>query len=188
LSPHSSVVALHTAGNTQSAPVVATVQVTLQAVAPHLKEPQVAGDGATQVPAPSQVEAATETFVAALQLGPRHTVLLPYFWQTPAWHFPVVPQLALPVSLQMPAGSALPVGTLVHVPTVPARAQDWHDPLQAELQQTPSAQKLDWHSNPTEQEAPGGFVPHELFTLQTFGVMQSSFVVQALKQAVPLQM
>jgi hypothetical protein len=41
------------------------------------------------------------------------------------------------MSLQTPAGSALPVGVFAHVPTVPASAHDWHDPLQAELQHTP---------------------------------------------------
>jgi hypothetical protein len=86
----------------------------------------------------------------------------------------------------MPAGSALPVGTLVQVPSAPGNAHDWQEPLQAELQQTPSAQKFDWHSDAAEHEAPGGFLPHEL-RLQTLGVKQLLLLVQALKQAVPLQ-
>jgi hypothetical protein len=184
--PHNPVVALHTAGNAQSAAVVAGVQLTLHAFVPHLKEPQDAVAGVVQAPIPSQVDAAVNRFVAAKQVGALHTVPLPYFWQTPAWHFPVVPQLAWPVSLQMPAGSALPVATFVHVPSAPDSAHDWQEPSQAELQQTPWAQKFDWHSAAAEHEAPGGFLPHEL-TLQTLGDKQLSLLVQALKQAVPLQ-
>jgi hypothetical protein len=152
--------ALHTAGSAQSAADVAAVQLALQAVAPHLNEPQDAAAGVVQVPAPSQVDAAVDVLVAALQLGSLHTVPFAYFWHTPAWHLPVVPQVARPMSLQTPAGSALPVGTFVQAPTVPASAHDWHEPLHAELQQTPWAQKVDWHSAPAEHEAPSGFFPH----------------------------
>ena len=75
------------------------------------------------------------------------------------------------MSLQTPAGSALPVGVLLHVPTVPFSAHDWHDPLHAELQHTPGAQKVDWHSPAAEQEAPSGFLPHWL-ALHTRGDWQ----------------
>jgi hypothetical protein len=136
-------VALQTFGDTQSAFEVAAVQLALHAAPPHLNGPHDVAAGVVHAPAPSQVDAAVDMFVAALQLGGLHTVPLPYRWQTPAWHLPVVPQVAWPMSLQTPAGSALPVGTFVHDPTVPGSAHDWHEPLQAELQHTPCAQKLD---------------------------------------------
>jgi hypothetical protein len=90
------------------------------------------------------------------------------------------------MSLQTPAGSALPLATLVQLPTVPGRAHDWHDPLHAELQHTPCAQKLDWHSPAAEHDAPSGFFPHWL-PLHTRGLTQFSFFVHASKQADPLQ-
>jgi hypothetical protein len=99
---------------------------------------------------------------------------------------PVVPQDVGPMSLQTPAGSVLPVGVLLQVPIVPASAHDWHDPSQAELQQTPWAQKLDWHSPAAEQEAPSGFLPHWL-ALHTFGDWQSMSIEHAMKHADPLQ-
>jgi hypothetical protein len=78
-SPHNPVVALHTAGNAQSAAVVAGVQLALQAFAPHLKEPQDAVAGVVQKPSPSQVDAAVNRLVAPTQVGSLHTVPLPYF-------------------------------------------------------------------------------------------------------------
>jgi hypothetical protein len=135
--------AVQTAGAAQSAADVAVVQLPLQAAPPHLNEPHEAAAGVVQVPAPSQVDAAVDVFVAALQLGPLHTVPFAYLWQIPAWHLPVVPQVSWPMSLQTPAGSALSVGTFVQAPTVPMSAHDWQDPLHVELQHTPCAQKVD---------------------------------------------
>lgn len=43
---------------------------------------------------------------------------------------------------------------MVHVPTLPDRLQAWHAPLQALLQQTPSAQTPDVQSVPTPHAAP----------------------------------
>lgn len=187
LRPHRPEAALQTFGATQSAALVAGAQLALQAVPPHLNEPHVSAAGVVQAPTPSHVDAAVDMFVATLQLGSLQTVPFAYRWQTPAWHLPVVPQVPLPMSLQTPAGSALPVGTLVHRPFVAASAHDWHDPLHAELQHTPCAQKPEAHSVPPEHDAPGGFGPHRLSALQTRGVTQFSFTVHALKQAVPLQ-
>jgi len=39
-------------------------------------------------------------------------------------------------------GSATPAPTFVHLPTVPGRAHDTHEPVQGESQQTPSTQLL----------------------------------------------
>jgi len=97
-----------------------------------------------------------------------------------------VPQLALPWSVQVPAGSELSVRTLVQVPSDPDSVHDSHAPVQARLQQTPWAQKFDWHSEAAEQEDPGIFLPHEL-PLQTLGVRQLALAVHATKHAVPLQ-
>jgi hypothetical protein len=113
-------------------------------------------------------------------------VPLRYFWHAPAWHLPFVPQPAAPVSRHMPAGSLAFVGTFVQVPSVPGRAHDWQAPPQALSQQTPCAQKVDVHSAFVEHDAPPPFVPHE-FVVQTLGVRQSVFMVQALKHAEPLQ-
>jgi hypothetical protein len=143
LRPHTPFVPSQTLGAEQSLPVVAVVQLALHAEAPHLYGAHVVAGGVVHAPAPSQVEAAVDWFVATLHVGALQTVPRAYFWQTPPWHLPVVPQLAPPMSLHTPAGSALPVGVFVQAPTVPASAQDWHEPSQAELQHTPCAQKLD---------------------------------------------
>jgi hypothetical protein len=74
---------------------------------------------------------------------------------------------------------------LPHVPSEPDSVHDSHAPAQARLQQTPWAQKADWHSEAAEQDEPGIFLPHE-FPLQTFGARQLALVVHAPKQAVPL--
>ena len=42
------------------------------------------------------------------------------------------------------------------------------------------------HSSAAEQEAPSGFLPHEL-PWQEFGVWHCASIVQALKHLVPLQ-
>jgi hypothetical protein len=140
-----------------------------------------------QAPLPSQVDAAVAWFVARLHVGAWQTVPRAYFWQTPPWHFPVVPQLPGPMSWHTPAGSALPVGVFVQVPIVPASAHDWQEPLQPELQQTPCAQKLDWHSVAAEHEAPRGFLPHWL-PLQTLPDWQLASTAHDMKQeVVPLQ-
>lgn len=76
LRPHRFVVALQTLGATQSAGLVAGVQLVLHAVAPHLKVPHVSAGGVTHAPTPSHVDAAVERFVATLQLGFLQTVPL----------------------------------------------------------------------------------------------------------------
>ena len=125
--------------------------------------------------------------VAAGHVESLQGVPFAYFWQAPAWHLPFVPQPAAPVSLQRPAGSLAPVTTFVHVPSVPVSAHDWQAPVQALSQQTPCAQKVDAHSLPAEQDAPGFLRPHEL-PLQTYCMRQLLPVaVHALKQDVALQ-
>jgi len=98
---------------------------------------------------------------------------------------PLVPQVPAR-STQVIAGSGLFVGTFVHVPIAPDSAHDLHAPLQAVAQQTPWAQLVDTHSAPSEQNAPFGFLPHELPT-QTLPVEQFASAVQLPKHLLPLQ-
>jgi hypothetical protein len=53
--------------------------------------------------------------------------------------------------VQTPCGSAVPAEVDAQVPREVDSAQLRHEPVHAELQQTPSTQKLEAHSVPTEQ-------------------------------------
>jgi hypothetical protein len=181
LSPHEPFV--HTAGAAQSRSVV---HAALQTSPPHWKGKHELAAGVTHAPWPSQAEPGVKVVVLVGQVDPSQEVPWRYFWHAPAWHLPFVPQLAGPWSAQRSAGSGAPVGTFVHVPSVPVSAHEEQAPAQAVSQQTPCAQKADWHSFAWEQEAPRIFLPHEL-PLQTFGVTQFPSIAQALKQELPLQ-
>jgi hypothetical protein len=154
-------------------------------VAPQRKGKHELSAGVTHVPLPSQVAPGVNVVVASGQTEALHAVPWVYFWQAPAWHLPLRPQLVAPSSAHLPAGSCDPVGTLVQVPSIPGSAHDWQAPSQALSQQTPWAQKLERHSVPVEHEAPGIFLPHE-FALQTFGARQFASAVQAPKHELPL--
>jgi hypothetical protein len=113
---------MHTVGDAQSALVV---QTTLQALAPHTYGKHDRGAGTTHVPVPLQLAAAVDVVLPAGQVAAAHDVPLAYSWQAaPAAHLPFVPQLAAPMSLHVPEGSTVPLGTLVQVPSVPASAHD----------------------------------------------------------------
>jgi hypothetical protein len=170
-------------GETQSA---SAVQVDLQAATPQVKGAQELAVGVTQVPAPSQLEAGVKVVPLLGQVAPAHGVPCTYFWQAPAWHLPLVPQLGPPWSVHDSAGSGIPVGTAVQLPRLPDSAHDSQALAQADTQQTPCAQLLDWHSDLVEQNAPLGFSPHELL-VQTLPVEQSVPSAQAAKQRAPLQ-
>jgi hypothetical protein len=135
---------------------------------------------------PSQVEPAVEDVVPAGQVAAAQEVPLAYFWQAPAWHLPLVPQLAAPMSLHIPDGSTFPVATLVHVPSVPASAHDWQAPLHALSQQKPCAQNPLLHWLPVEHEAPLLARPHELIW-HRFGDTHCTSALQATKHLLPLQ-
>jgi len=120
------------------------------------------------------------------QVAAWHDVPWTYFWQEPAAHLPLVPQLAAPWSLQPPAGSGIPVGTSVQRPSDPATAHERHDPVQAVAQQIPCAQVAERHSALVEQEAPLGLRPQEL-AVQMFPVEHSAPVAQEAKHFDPLQ-
>jgi len=175
--------ALQEAGGAQSA---SALQDDLQTPVPQAKGAQELDIGVTQLPAPSQVEAGVNVVPVVGQVAPAQGVPCGYFWQAPAWHLPLVPQLVVAWLTQVSAGSGIPVGTGAQVPIMPVSAQDWQALAQAETQQTPCAQLVDWHSDLVEQNAPFGFKPHEL-PLQTFPVEQSMSAVQPEKQRAPLQ-
>jgi len=68
---------------------------------------------------------------------------------------------------------AVPLATLVQVPTVPVMLHALHVPVQAWLQQTPCAQKLESHSLAVVQLVPVG-LSVQVFALQMFGATQSA--------------
>jgi hypothetical protein len=174
---------LHTAGGAQSA---STTQVDLQAATPQRNGKQETAAGVTQVPAPSQVDWRVSVVVPAGQLAATQAVPSAYLWQAPASHLPFVSQLVASRSTQVCAGSGAPVGTFEQIPIEPDSAQDRHALVHAVAQQTPCAQLFDVHSSPLEQNAPFGFLPHELPT-QTFPEEQFASAVQAPKHWLPLQ-
>ena len=144
------------------------------------------GVGLTQVPAPSQAAPAVNVVPPDGQVAATQDVPWVYFWQAPAAHLPLVPQLAAPWSLQPPAGSGAPVGTSVQRPSDPESAHERHDPLQAVAQQIPCAQVAERHSALVEQEPPLGLRPHEL-AVQTFPLEHSALVAHDAKHLEPLQ-
>jgi hypothetical protein len=79
------------AGGRQSA---SAVHDALQAAAaPQRYGKQVIVPGVTQVPAPSHVDCAVNRLLVVGQVDAAHGVPAPHFWQAPAWHLPLVPQV-----------------------------------------------------------------------------------------------
>ena len=74
-------------------------------------------------------------------------------------HRPVVPHELAESDAHFLCGSSAAFATGVHMPSLPASAQDSQAPSQALLQQKPSAQWLLTHSLSAPQMAPGGFGP-----------------------------
>ena len=89
------------------------------------------------------------------------------------------------MSVQLPAGSG-PDATDAHCPIVPVIAHERQAPAQAVAQQTPCAQKVDWHSTLFEQKAPIGLRPQELL-VQTLPDAQALLSAHPVKQRVPSQ-
>jgi hypothetical protein len=180
LSPHDP--PMQEAGIAQS---LSVAHVALQAFVPQAKGKQEEEAGIPQVPAPSQVPPGVKVVPVGGQVAPWQEVPFWYFSQAPDWHLPSVPQLAGPLSTQLPAGSG-PEATGVHCPIVPVIAHDRQAPVQAVAQQTPCAQNVDWHSTLLEQKAPIGLRPQEP-AVQTFPVEQEVLSLQLEKQRAPLQ-
>ena len=173
---------MQTFGGAQSASLA---QVDLHIATPHLNGKQELAAGVTHVPAPSQVDAGVSVIPLAGQVAAPQGVPCAYSWQAPAAHLPFVAQVPV-MLMQVWAGSGLFTGTLVQVPIVPDSAHDRHALAQAVAQQTPCAQLPDMHSPPAEQNAPGGFNPHEL-PMHTLPGEQFASRAHAPKHLLPLQ-
>jgi len=87
--------------------------------------------------------------------------------------------------MQTPCGSAAAAGLEAQAPREVDSAQLRHEPVQAELQQTASAQKLEAHSVPAEQGCPFDLGP-QLPLTQLWPLTQSPSVTQWLMQAPPV--
>ena len=124
--------------------------------------------------------------VPAGQVASAHGVPTAYLWHVPLSHFPLVLQLLVPRSTQVCDGSGTPMGTFVHAPIDPESAQERHELVQVLEQQTPCAQLADTHSSPFAQNAPFGFLPHELLR-HRFPVEQFASTAHAPKHWLPLQ-
>jgi hypothetical protein len=172
------------------AQTLGAVQFPLQAAAePHVLGKHDPAAGVAQWPAPSQVDWAVITMPPGGQVWSRHFVPAMYFWQAPAMHLPLVPQLVAPWSAHSPLGSPVPVVTFVHVPSVPLSEHDLQEASQVVTQQTPWAQMPEPQSPAAPQGAPGSLLPHERL-LQTLGATQFVADVAAVhesKHLVPLQ-
>jgi hypothetical protein len=99
---------------------------------------------------------------------------------------PLFPQLAAPLSRQVPVGSGCPSGTLVQMPIDVGSAHDLHALAQPVAQQTPWAQLPEAHSRLSAQKEPFSLRPQELL-LHTLPATQFASVVHATKQRAPLQ-
>jgi hypothetical protein len=96
-----------------------------------------------------------------------------------------VPQLAAPLSLQVPLGSAPFTTTGAQVPADVGIAHDMHVPAHAVWQQTPCAQIPVKHSVPSLHDPPGDLSPQEPLS-QVDGATQSASDAQvALQTEVP---
>jgi len=130
-----------------------TLQALAQRVASmHAPLTHTAGAPARQLPAPSQTAALVAT--PAWQLAAPQAVCAA--GKTHAVRF--APSQVPPHTVPAPAHAArvprgLPV-TAVHAPFMFASPQDWHLPVQADSQQTPSTQNPDAHSSSFLQSAP----------------------------------
>jgi hypothetical protein len=100
-----------------------------------------------------------------------------YLRQLPApSQTPSVPQVAAPLSVQVPRGSAAPAGAGVHRPIAEGSAQVRHAPWHASAQHTPSTQKVLAHSDPLAQLWPLAFGPQLPLTHAWPAVQSASLV------------
>jgi hypothetical protein len=184
LRPHEPFV--HTAGATQSA---SAVHVALHAEPPQRKGKHEDAVGVTHVPAPSHVEPGVNVVpgIVVGQLASAHGTPCAYFWQAPASHMPFVPQVDIVCAAHVPAGSGAPGGTSRQRPIEPVSAHERHGPEQSAAQHTPCAHAPETHSLLSEQNAPVGFLPHELLASHVLGATQAASAVHEPQQRAPLQ-
>jgi hypothetical protein len=119
-----------------------------------------------------------------LQVGGTQTVSAAYLVQPPTpSQAPVCPHVDLSVVTQTVCGSSTPRAVGPQVPMRPLWLQLTQGPLQAVLQQTPSAQNLDAHWAAAEQMAPSGLspqLPATHFTLPAQSASEAQLAKQAL--------
>lgn len=107
--------------------------------------------------------------------GATQTVSAAYFAQPPRpSQAPVCPQVPLSVMLQILCGSVAPSAVGEQVPIRPLWLQLTQGPLQATLQQNPSAQKPEAHWVDALQTAPIGRLPQLPFTHLTLPAQSAS--------------
>ena len=97
----------------------------------------------------------------------------------------MLPQLAAPLSRQVPVGSGWLSGTFVQMPIDAGSAHDLHALAQSVPQQTPWAQLPDMHSRLSAQNEPFTLRPQEL-SVHAFPDRHCASVVHAVKQRAPL--
>jgi len=179
----------------QTAPLAQSAslaQVVEQPAPLHLKGAQDRPAGGSQRPSPSQVNGAVKTLVAASQVETGMQVMpRGKRWQPPLpSHRPLVPQDWGDWAAQISAGSVTPratrgsgvsAGTSTQRPSAMGKAQKRHLPVQASLQQTPSAQKPDLHWSAFWHAWPSPRLP-QLPATQVAGATQSASVAQASRQ------
>ena len=131
---------------------VSALQVVLQAVAPQVSGAQLVGVGVAQAPAPLQLAAGVAK--PLVQLAAAHTVVVGASAQVPvAVQVPVLPHGGAATQRL----SVAPASRLAQVPLAPpvrAFEQAVQAPVQAALQQNPSAQNPDPHWFGAVQAAP----------------------------------
>jgi hypothetical protein len=169
-------------GARQSAVVVATVQLILQAETPsHRYGLQGLVVAALQLPTPSQVRGVVKVEAPVGQLPATHWVPIEYRWQLPLpSHVPSVPQVDAAVVVQR--ASSVAAGTFEQMPSVvaPGNAHDLHVPRQALAQQTPCSQKPVAHSLSAPQPTPLA-LSTQAVPLQTAGDTQSVELVAGVQ-------
>jgi hypothetical protein len=131
--------------------------------------------------------------VPPTQKNPLHWVLAATRVQAPPVQVPVLPQL--PFGPQRLCLSVSPSGWSQQVPRWPRTSQAWQVVLQELLkQQKPSTQLPDWHSWPSPQAVPFGFLPVQIpgepaLPVQYMLVVSEHWLsaVQLTRQLLPLQ-
>jgi hypothetical protein len=139
-----------------------------------------------QTPVPSHVRCGV--CVEPVQVAAAHCVPFTQNRQAPApSHIPSVPHVVDVVVEHCVAGvGAVPPGTLLHVPTLPAIAHDLQVPVHALLQQKPCAQKPESHSPAVVHAVPIGFSV-QMVALQMLGDTQSVLAEQLVRQALAVE-
>jgi hypothetical protein len=123
-----------------------------------------------------------------VQLASRHLVPLAYRRHAPTpLQVPSFPQLAGPMSRQVPLGSAPPGATRRQMPIALAALHCWQTPLQRVLQHTPWVQNALPHSASREQGPPSGSLPH-MPSRQRLGATHSASVMHEVPQRLPLHL